>query len=126
MDRGGSFTECADDVLTTLGFEGNITVLEHLGEVVGLVASAVSCADNPTAVDVYVNGQVTVDSADMQTSAARGVTVWSTTRGQLVRGASATTTTALGGLVDLVVGEDGCVGLAMANEGGVWISPDVC
>lgn len=108
-------------ILTTLDNKGNITIVEHLGQVVGLVSSAISCADSPKWIDVTVNGHVKLGSA--QHEAVSDPTVWATSRGNLVFGTSAWTPQ---GSYGTLVGEDGCVGLREATDGGVWISPSVC
>ena len=121
---GGALPHGRMMLLTTLGSGGNLTVVEHLGEVVGVVASAVACGEDASRVNVTVSGKVWVEDGGVREGAVPGVSVWATSRGRLVGGTSATVRTSRG-TCDLLIGEDGCVGLT-TSEGAVWVSPDVC
>ena len=80
---GGSLPDGRMLLLTTLDNTGNLTLIEHLGPVVGLSTTQTQCLPvAPLTVDVAVSGVVEVVSVGR----GEGVSVWATSRGGLVGG----------------------------------------
>lgn len=115
-------------VYTTFGAAGNITIVEHRNSAIGITLTAVTCDNGPQSLIVALQGTV---PANLTTIPAAGTglpllstNVMATSRGELTSRDLLLLTTSFGQL-DVIIGEDSCVGLSSTND-TIYFAPSLC